>query len=63
MLHSSNYVMKGFRIALQMKFEPAFDRDFYGKGEVKMHEAALNMNENDEVWTSLKFQLDFFWVH
>ena len=46
---------KGFRVALQTQFEPAFDRYFFGKGKVKLREAALQMNENDEVWTFPKF--------
>ena len=42
--HASNPMMRGFRVALQIKFELAFDRNFDGKGEVKIHEAALSMN-------------------
>ena len=51
---------KIFRVSLQTQFEPAFDHNFDGKGEVKTHEADLNMNKNNEFWMLLKFQLDIF---
>ena len=53
-------MIRGFRVALQIKFGPVFDHNLDGKGEVKMHVAILNMNKNDEIWMLLKFQLDFF---
>ena len=61
--HAINPIKNRFRIAFQMKFEMAFDHNFNRKGEVEIREAALSMNEYDEVWILIKFQLDFFLVN
>ena len=58
--HASDPMIRGFRAVLRMQFDPAFDHNLDRKGEVKIHEAILNMNENDEIWMLLKFQFDFF---
>ena len=58
--HNRNPARKGFHAALQMKIEPTFYLFFDEKVKVKIHEAALHMNENDELWMLIKCQLDFF---
>ena len=57
--HDSNPERKGFQVALQIQFEPSFDRCFDGNGEVKTHEPSLHMNDNDELWTLINHKLDF----
>ena len=44
---------------LQMQFENIKNWDVDGQEDFAMHEAALNVKEEDELWIFLKSQVDF----
>ena len=47
-------------MSLQMKFKTEENWDVDGIEDITTHEAALNMNKEDELWKFFKVQVDFF---
>ena len=58
--HESNPMEWGFLVSLQLKIDTEESWDIAGAEEVTMHDAVINMSEEDDFWKFIKAQADIF---